>query len=417
MIPKHFLLTFLMIAANSAGTRILVDPKGKSVDAVRSSLRSHGLQEKRFPRPVGSTGFMLIDIEDHGTIPDIGQIKTMLAKDNIYAEEDVLMSASVVPNDSGYANLWAMPKVQAPVAWDTFTGNNSIKVCIIDSGIENAHNDLSPNIASQGYNAITNSYGCIDDNGHGTHCAGTIGAKGNNNIGVSGVSWNVDIIGCKFLGADGSGYTSDAIECLTYCRSQGAKITSNSWGGGGFSQALYNEIAAEQAAGNLFVVAAGNENRNIDNQPSYPASYDLANIISVGSTTQLDDKSSFSNYGSISVDLMAPGSSIYSTYIGNTYTWLSGTSMATPHVAGAAALIWQYNSNLTAREVKDTLMRTVDTTKILRPYCVSGGRINVLKALNAVRTPFPPSPPPSQLQCCKFNKQGICQRLCRKLNT
>lgn len=403
------MLLMLMVGSGSA-TRFLVDPKNKGIDGLRASLRSNGLKEKRFPRPVGSTGFVLVDLEEGSR--NVDQVKVMLARDGMYAEEDFLLSATVVPNDPAYSSLWSMPKIQAPQAWDTFTGNNSVKVCVIDSGVESSHTDLSPNVYSQGYNAISDAPGAVDDNGHGTHCAGTLGAKGNNALGVSGVSWNVHIIGCKFLGADGSGYTSDAVECLSYCRGQGAKITSNSWGGGGFSQALYNEIAAEQAAGNLFVVAAGNDNKNIDNLPSYPASYNLANIISVGSTTQTDDKSSFSNYGKTSVDVMAPGSSIYSTYPSNSYAWLSGTSMATPHVAGTVALLWQYAPHLTAGQVKDILMRTVDVTNTLQPLCASGGRINVLKAMNAVNgAPLPPSPSPSQL-CCKFNKQGVCTRLC-----
>ena len=196
-----------------------------------------------------------------------------------------------------------------------------------------------------GWDFYNNDNDPYDDHSHGTHVSGTIGAVGDNGVGVVGVNWNVQIMGLKFLSAGGSGSAADAILAVQYTtdlRNNGVNIvlTSNSWGGGGFSTALYDVIAASGAAGLLFVAAAGNSGLDSDVLPHYPSSYDLASVISVAATDYGDNRASFSNYGAVSVDLGAPGVGTLSTTPGNTYSTYSGTSMATPHVSGVAALAW-----------------------------------------------------------------------------
>jgi subtilisin family serine protease len=402
-------------------SRYLVDTKGMNDDYVKFAFLSHGLHIG-YMKNIGSSGFILVNLN---SLHDVEYVKHSLKGKGLFVEEDFVVTGDIVPNDVSYSKLWAMPKISAPLAWDVFTGNSTIKVCIIDSGIDFTHNDLAANVVSFGFNAINETYNAFDDNGHGTHCAGTIASVGNNSIGVVGVSWGVQLIGCKFLNSSGNGYVSDAVECIKYCRNQGARIMSNSWGGGDFSQALYNEIAIEQANDNLFIVAAGNDNKNIDILPSYPASFDLINIISVCASTQIDGKSSYSNYGKQHVDLCAPGDNIFSTAPGGNYRSLSGTSMAAPHVAGATALIWQYSPSFSASQIKHVLLNSVDIVSDMFSYSVTGGRLNVWKALYSVMRDIRQMllsesnlnisvgiPPNIAPRCCKYNKRGVCEMMC-----
>jgi subtilisin family serine protease len=423
---RFHLILLLFVFCNCAlsarqASRFLVDTKGMNDDYVKYAFLSHGLHISYLKR-IGSSGFVLVNLV---SFQDVDNVKYSIGSKGLFVEEDFVVTGDVVPNDVSYSKLWAMTKISAPSAWDVFTGNHTIKVCIIDSGIDFTHSDLAANVVSFGFNAINGTYNGLDDNGHGTHCAGTIAGVGNNSIGVAGVSWGVQLLGCKFLNSSNRGYVSDAIECIKYCRNQGARITSNSWAGGDFSQALYNEIAIEQANDNLFVVAAGNENKNIDKLSSYPASFDLINIISVCASTQIDSKSLYSNYGKRHVDLCAPGDNIFSTVPGSNYKSLSGTSMAAPHVAGAAALIWQYSPSFSASQIKHVLLNSVDIVSDMLSYSVTGGRLNVWKALSSamrdirqmllsesnlnISVDMPPNPAP---RCCKYNKRGVCEKIC-----
>ena len=336
-----------------------------------------------------------------------------------YAEPDYLLYAAVRPNDTYFNNLWGLENtgqfsgtpdadIDATEAWDTFTGDASLVVGVIDSGIDYTHPDLAANMwvnpgeipsngrdddgngyidDIHGINTITGTGNPMDDNGHGTHCAGTIGAVSNNNRGVAGVAWKVKLMGLKFLDSKGSGWTSDAIEALAYAKTMktqygvNIKITSNSWGGYVYSKELADAISASNAAGILFVAAAGNDALNTDDKPHYPSSLQIANVISVASSDHNDALSAFSNYGLISVDLAAPGSGIYSTIPNNSYAYYSGTSMATPHVAGAAALLWGYRPTLGVAEVKSLLMENVDKVSAFANRMVSGGRLNVRAVL------------------------------------
>ncbi|MBD2556838.1 S8 family serine peptidase [Aphanizomenon flos-aquae FACHB-1290] len=331
-----------------------------------------------------------------------------------YIEPDyIVTTAATFPNDPGFPQLWGLHNtgqgggtpdadIDAPEAWDIQTGNPNLVIGVIDTGVDYNHPDLVGNIwtnsgeiANDGIDNDNNGY--IDDirgwdfayndnnpmdvDGHGTHVSGTIAGKGNNGVGVTGVAWNAKIMPLKFLDDTGSGSTSGAISAINYATAKGVKLTNNSWGGGGYSQALYDAINAAGQQGALFIAAAGNDSINTDTLPHYPSSYNLDNIISVASTTNTDGLSSFSNYGLTSVDLGAPGSGIYSTIPNGGYGLKSGTSMASPHVAGAAALVWSQNPTWTAQQVKNTLMNTGDSIAALAGKTVSGKRLNVYNAL------------------------------------
>ena len=337
-----------------------------------------------------------------------------------YIEPDyTITTAATIPNDPSFGQLWGLNNtgqsggtpdadIDAPEAWDIQTGNPNLVIGVIDTGVDYNHPDLVGNIwtnpgeiAGDGIDNDNNGY--IDDvrgwdfayndnnpmdvQGHGTHVSGTIAGKGNNGVGVTGVAWNAKIMPLKFLNDSGSGSTSGAISAIAYATAKGVKLTNNSWGGGGYSQALSDVINAAGQQGALFIAAAGNSSQNTDINPAYPASYNLANIISVASTTRTDSLSSFSNYGLTSVDLGAPGSDIYSTTPNNTYSTYSGTSMASPHVTGAAALLWSQNPTWTAQQVKNTLMQTGDSISALAGKTVSGKRLNVYNALVSSSVP------------------------------
>jgi serine protease len=346
--------------------------------------------------------------------------------DVAYAEVDHLQFLDATSNDPRFGELWGLHNtgqsagvvdadVDAPEAWNTTVGSGEVVVGVVDTGIDYNHQDLAANMWRNpgevpgngvdddgngyvddvhGWNAVANNGNPWDDNVHGTHCAGTIGARGDNGVGVVGVNWDVKLMALKFLSAGGTGTTSDAIEAIQYAvamknRGVNLRVLSNSWGGGAFSQALLDAINAAAAADILFVAAAGNNSSNNDASPHYPSSYDAPNVVVVASTTRTDGLSSFSNYGATSVDLGAPGSDILSTTPNNTYSLLSGTSMATPHVAGAAALLLSLDGSLGYAEVKSTLLSTVDPIASLSGRTVTGGRLNVARAVEVVGPPTP----------------------------
>jgi len=297
--------------------------------------------------------------------------------------------------------------IDAPTAWDVQSGSKSVIVGVIDTGIDRDHEDLQANMWTnpgesgggketnnidddgnglvddfRGWDFINNDNNPFDDNDHGTHVSGTIGAVGNNSVGVVGVNWNVSIMALKFLGGDGSGDTGDAVEAIIYGTNQGAKVLSNSWGGGGRSRAVEDAIRFANDRGVLFVAAAGNESSDNDTFPSFPANYQVDNVVSVASSTSSDDISSFSNTGRRSVHLAAPGSGILSTKPRDQYQNLSGTSMATPHVSGAAALVWAQFPSLTMAEVKIRILGSVDRKNSFAGEVITGGRLNVNRALS-----------------------------------
>ncbi len=356
----------------------------------------------------------LITIESQEANDVIAAIQTLILDQNVaYAEPNYLIQLGAIPDDASFSQLYGMHNIgqsggtldadiDAVEAWDIHTGNKSVTIGVIDTGIDYLHPDLVDNIwvnaaeASGTAGVDDDGNGFIDDihgwdfaygdanpmdgHYHGTHCAGTIAGRGNNGIGVAGVMWDAQLMAIKFLDDGGSGSTANAISSVNYANAMGVHITSNSWGGGGFSQALMDEIAL----GGLFVAAAGNSNSNNDSSPHYPSSYDLPNVLAVAATDRNDAKASFSSYGLTSVDLGAPGVDTYSCSPGNSYRLLSGTSMATPHVSGAAGLIWSLNPSLTFQEVKNILMNTVDQVPSMNGITVTGGRLNVNNAIAEV---------------------------------
>lgn len=336
------------------------------------------------------------------------------------AERDYLVFPTLFPTDTSFAQLWGLHNtgqtggiadadIDAPEAWDITTGSREVLVGVIDTGVDRSHPDLLANMWTNpgeipgnsidddsngyvddvhGWDFFSNDNNPTDEEGHGTHCAGTIGGVGNNVTGVTGVCWQVSIVGLRFLGPSG-GSTSDAIEAVNYSRDLGVDLTSNSWGGGGFSSLLQTAIANAGAANQLFIAAAGNDGSNVDLSPQYPAGYALNTIVSVASSTSSDTRSSFSNYGATSVDLAAPGSSIYSTVPGSSYATYSGTSMATPHVSGAVALLKSIAPLMTAEEIKTRLLETVDPVAAFATNTLSGGRLNVARLIEESAGPRP----------------------------
>lgn len=293
---------------------------------------------------------------------------------------------SLTPNDTLFDQLWGMKQINAPVAW-TSGVSSSVIVAVIDTGIDYNHPDLKDNVwtapnGAHGFNAIPgfDPNDPMDDNGHGTHCAGTIAAVANNDFGVAGVNWDVKVMGLKFLDADGGGDDFDAIRCIDFAIENGAKVLSNSWGG--YEEVPELEEAIGRAMENdiLFIAAASNDHKNNDGpSPSYPSSYAADNIIAVMSVDPNGGMSSFSNFGARTVDLAAPGRDILSTVPGEDFDFKSGTSMATPHVAGAAALLWgrpKYKDKK-FQDIKDALMQNVSKQSGLTNRCVSGGILNL----------------------------------------
>ncbi|MCP4217354.1 MAG: S8 family serine peptidase [bacterium] len=395
----------------SAFDRIIVKYKqGRTTAEARNSLQARfGLQRTKH---IAFADLHVYKVPDARSKTDL--LKQLNKESMVeYAEPDYVVSLDAVPNDSSFSLLYGMHNsgqtlgtadadIDAPEAWEMSTGSNAVVVAVIDTGIDYTHPDLAANMWQNsgetpgdgidndgngfvddvyGINSITNSGDPMDDHYHGTHCAGTIGGVGNNGTGVAGVCWNVKLMGLKFLSASGSGYSSDAITCIQYAIAKGAHVMSNSWGGGGYSQSLHDAIAAAETAGILFIAAAGNSGSNNDVSPHYPSSYNNANIISVAATDHNDNLASFSCYGVTSVDVAAPGVATFSTKPGNTYGALSGTSMATPHVAGLAALAKAHRPELTWSQIKGSIMASVDVKGSLTGKILTEGRINAYSTL------------------------------------
>jgi subtilisin family serine protease len=306
-------------------------------------------------------------------------------------------------NSGGY---WLPGKagedINALEAWKVTKGDKAIKIAVIDTGVDYNHIDLKDNIMINeaelngeegvdddengyiddvyGYDFANDDADPMDGHGHGTHCAGVIGAS-HDEAGIAGVMADVQILSIKFLKDSGSGTTEGALKSIDYAIKRGVHVMSNSWGGGPFNQALFDAIKAADEAGIVFVAAAGNSRRNNNSSASYPANYEVDNIISVGAMDGAGKKASFSNYGSEKVHVFAPGVNIYSTVQNNGYKKMSGTSMACPHVSGVVGLLLAQDINLTPLQVRDILIENSVQTTNLNSYSLSKGRVDAFKAL------------------------------------
>lgn len=328
-----------------------------------------------------------------------------------------LSEDSNIPNDPMFNEQWALSNtgqnggkenadLSAIKAWEKSKGSNKVVIAVLDTGVDYTHPDLRENMWFRpdnipqytddelgtfndlnGFDAADNQSDPMDDNGHGTHCAGIIGAEGNNDEGIAGINWNVQIMPLKFLGKGGYGSVKDAIESINYAIDRkrngvNIRIISASWGSTQRSQALEDAIRAAGEADILFVAAAGNNSTDNDKQPHFPSNYDLPNVISVAALDRFDNLASFSNYGVKTVHIAAPGREITSTWLGDDYREASGTSMATPYVSGTAALILANNNDLSVEELREKLLKSVDKIDSLNGKIETGGRLNAAKALD-----------------------------------
>lgn len=342
-----------------------------------------------------------------------------------------------MPNDTEISKQWAHSVVKSSAAWDLSLGSDDVIVAVIDTGTDVNHPDLKGNIwinkneivgngrdddgnglidDINGWDFANNDNNPADDVDHGTHVAGTIGAVCNNSMGVCGQAQKLKMMPLKFMGTNG-GSVANAIKAIEYAIKMRVKIMSNSWGGTQSSQGLAQVIAKAEQSGIMFIAAAGNDTRNNDQTASYPASYPNGNIISVAATDSSDRLANFSNYGVTSVDIGAPGVNIYSTRPGNRYQFMNGTSMATPLVSGVVALMYGLKPTATVCEIRKALLSSVDSVSSLQGKVATGGRINALKAVEAIKTvqcdtsnpnpnPNPtPTPPPGVARQPTLNGQ------------
>ena len=320
------------------------------------------------------------------------------------------------PNDPLFGDQWALNNtgqnggkanahIDALKAWAKTQGSSEVVVAVLDTGVDYSHKDLVENMWIRptslpqyvdaelgsaddihGYDANVNAGDPMDDNGHGTHVAGIIGAEGNNSEGISGINWNVKIMPLKFLGRGGFGSVNDAIESINYAidrKKHGVnlRVINASWGSTQRSKALEDAIRAAGEAGILFVAAAGNSSTDNDRRAHYPSNYDLPNMLSVAALDRTDSLASFSNYGAKTVHVAAPGREITSTWLGDQYREASGTSMAAPQVAGIAALILANEPTLSMAKLRERIMKSSDPIDTLLGKVAVGGRLNAARAL------------------------------------
>ena len=295
------------------------------------------------------------------------------------------------PDDPYFDNLWHLQAINAQTAWKISQGSENVRVCVVDSGIDTNHEDLKGNIQEPGFDALQDQATMHDSNGHGTACSGVLGAMSNNKKGITGIMWRTNVLGCRFLDADGHGYLSDAIKCMQWCVENGADIINHSWGTYSYSKSIKDSMEyISEEYGVLFVAAAGNEALDNDGDtPMYPAALNLSGMITVAATDQTDSLATFSNYGEFSVDIAAPGVDILSTIPQDSYTWFSGTSMAAPLVSGTAGLILSLTSDKPSPEIlKQLILNSSNYVPSLRGKIASGRFLNVSRAMEQAQDYF-----------------------------
>lgn len=338
--------------------------------------------------------------------------QTISPKDLLKRDDELANS----PNDPMFAEQWALNNagqnggkqkadINALLAWEKTKGTKKVVIAVLDTGVDYKHNDLASNMWVRpdnvpaykddeigtvndlhGFNADENQSDPMDENGHGTHCAGVIGAEGNNNEGIAGINWEVEIMALKFLGRSGFGSTKNAIESINYAIDRkrngvNIRVISASWGSTSYSKALEDAIRAAGEEGILFIAAAGNDSTDNDKRPHYPSNYKLPNVISVAALDRNDNLAGFSNFGAKTVHIAAPGKDILSTWLKGAYREASGTSMATPQVSGVAGLILATNPRMSVEKLRERLFKSVDKIDSLNGKVETGGRVNAAKAL------------------------------------
>ncbi|MBC7798021.1 MAG: S8 family serine peptidase [Pyrinomonadaceae bacterium] len=319
--------------------------------------------------------------------------------------DDPYFSVQWALHNIGQSNGKEKADIGAVKAWAKTKGSTEVVIAVLDSGVDYTHSDLSANMWSRpdsiasykdsslgdiddqnGYNAADNNGDPMDDNGHGTHCAGIIGAEGNNALGVTGVNWDVQIMPLKFIGKGGFGTTANAIEAINYVIDRkkagvNVRVISASWGSTSYSKALGDVIEKAGSEGILFIAASGNSGQNADNNPHYPASYKLPNVISVAALDRNDNLTSFSNYGVKTVHIAAPGKDIMSTWLKENYREASGTSMATPQVSGVAGLVLSVSPDITVETLRERILKSGDKIDSLNGKIQNGVKLNAAKAV------------------------------------
>jgi subtilisin family serine protease len=364
----------------------------------------------------GLPGLYLVKLAKGNSVPDAVS-KYSRNPNVLYAEPNYIVQLAGIPNDPYFDSLWGLHNtgqswgtpdsdIDAPEIWDLTHGSADVVIAVIDSGIDYTHPDLASNIwvnageipnngldddgngyvdDLRGWDFLNNDNDPMDGNSHGTHCAGTIAAVGNNTIGITGVLWTAQIMPLKFIGPDGLGSVDDAIDAILYANRMGAHVISNSWGWDStYLQSVKDAIDQSTA---VVVCAAGNSGANTDIYPFYPSSYTSPHIISVAATDHNDNLADFpgwwgSNYGLSSVDVAAPGVDILSTYPENRYAWMSGTSMAAPHVAGVAGAVKSLCPEMSNLQMKDSLLNNVDQIPSLEGKIRYGGRVNAFESVS-----------------------------------
>jgi thermitase len=374
-----------------AGLEVIEDEDGKDAESVVAQYRT--LPEVEYAE---LNSEIKLDHEDGG-------------RKHVHADDEMFFRQWGLFN-GGQNGGTAGADISAMRAWSVTKGSDQVVVAVLDSGVDYSHPDLANNIWSRppiimayrdddltpegpvedvhGFNVVEDNGDPMDDNGHGTHCAGIIGAEGGNGIGIAGVNWNVKIMPLKFMDAEGTGTTKDAIEAINYVIDRkragvNVRIISASWGSTAKSRALEDVIRKAYEEGILFVAAAGNSSSDNDVTPHYPSSYNIGNVVSVAALNRKDELASFSNYGAKSVHIAAPGEEILSTWLKNGFEEKKGTSMATPFVAGVAALVLAQNPKMSVDDLRALLLKSVDQVPSLKGKVSSGGRINAAKAVGA----------------------------------
>jgi len=406
--------------------------KGTSVDAIaRLTRQNHDAIEDQIesvdglfaiddldnadPQTVADEYLKMKDVVEYAEVNNVISLEPEVGRSNASSDDN---GSGRLPNDPMFNEQWSLANtgqrdgkpladIHAQDAWKITTGSDTVIVAVLDSGVDYRHQDLVQNMWERpagvaeyfddqlgyvndqyGYDATDVNGDPMDQNGHGTHCAGIIGADGNNGIGIAGINWRVKIMPLKFMSKGGFGTTKDAIEAINYVINRkkdgvNVRIISASWGSTQKSKALEDVIRSAGEAGIMFIAASGNASANADKSPHYPASYDLPNVISVAALNRNDELAPFSNFGVKRVHIAAPGAEILSTWLNGDFREASGTSMATPEVAGVAALVLAAEPKLSLENLRARLFKSVDKLPSLAGKVSTGGRINAALAVGA----------------------------------